>query len=80
MASKQPTLLEQAKEVKKIKNSIPITPEDIELCLAWVEGSVSGSQISRVKGSGISGSGIYFYIASCLKEYIRQNPPTPKKK
>ena len=62
------TLLERARAVTQVrKTKATITPEHIELCIAWMTGEITFKQISTVLGKPDNGNALYF-IATVLKE------------
>lgn len=73
MTTKKLSLLDTAKSVKQLrKNGISITPEHIELALAWVKDEVSLTQVSAaLKCKSITMA--YCNIAFALKEYIKKS-------
>jgi hypothetical protein len=70
------TLLQQAKKsVKKSRFSVKITPEVMELAVAWARAEVSTSQAeeSLIEAGIVStGMGVYCVFARALREYFRE--------
>lgn len=64
------SLLEKAKLIKANKNTY--TEQEIELALAWVDGSLSLTQIVEVLQLKSVTTG-YLFMAKCLKYYIKNN-------
>jgi hypothetical protein len=67
---KELSLLEKAKLVKSSKKNY--TEQEIELALAWVDGSISLTQIVKVFQLKSVTAG-YIFIANCLKYYIKNS-------
>ena len=65
------TLTEKAKALRR-RGAVTerYAEEEIDLCLAWVRGEVSGTQIGRVMGYKTTGSPVYAFLAPRLRQYI----------
>ena len=73
MSNTKQSLLEKAKEVKrKYTKAADITPEGIELALAWVMGDVTLTQVVGVMPNK-SSSSAYIFLACALREHIKNN-------
>ena len=49
-----PTLLEKAKQSRKIKKPDKVTPEEEELVFAWLDGTINRSEASAALGKSPS--------------------------
>ena len=65
------TLTEKAKALRR-RSAVkePYAEEEIDLCLAWVRGEVSGTQIGRVMGYKTTGGPVYAFLVPRLRQYI----------
>jgi len=65
------SLIEKAKTIYVGQKNTPITEEDFELVMGWVNGELKAIQVAKVKNWGI-GARLYIYLALVLKEMVNR--------
>lgn len=69
-------LIEKAIENKKNRtkpNREVFSPDEVQLALAWVDGLVGVSDITKALGKN-QASGMYIFLARALKQYLNNLP------
>lgn len=59
------------KEKKTERNWLEITPDHVELAVAWANDEVKLAEVSKVLGYEHSSNQSYIFLARSLKEYVK---------
>lgn len=61
------------KEKKSDRTWAEITPEHVELALAWAKDEVKLAEVSRILGHGKSSNQSYILLARALRKHVENN-------